>query len=244
MPPARRALALLVLALAAAACPQPSPAPAAPAPVDGCDAARAELEHHLESVPRQCANDAECRAQYVRGDACAPPVVAAAAWDPGGDATLQALQAKVRGACPMVKRPACEPVMVRPGCRMGQCVDDKGTSGTARRVCGPGGGVAWSFFFTDGREATCEQTGTPSITAAIWHDVDAGDRFTVDATPRSSGVLTRCRADGRCVTGTGTLRVSGKHDGGFVVELDGAFDGEAVQQSFFARPCPGDSQCP
>lgn len=232
--------ALLVAALLVA-CSKAPPPPIAPPPPDPCAAARTALDAHLETLPRQCNTDAECRAQYVRVDPCLPPVVTAAAWDPDADVRLRELQAAARSSC--AAGAACEPVLLSPGCRLGQCVDDKGSSGTAKRVCAPGGGTAWSFFFTDGQEANCDQAAYPSITATIWHDVDAGDLFRIDSAKRGSGVLMRCQANGSCVTGGGTVRITGKQDGGHLVDLEATFDGETVHQSFFARPCPSEDHC-
>ena len=240
---ADRLLLLLAVIGVLGACPKgAAPAPSAEPARASCGDARAALDAHLALAPRDCKIDSECRALYLRADACAPPIVAAARYSADGDQKLLALQKTVLEICPMAKR-ACEAVQANPACRLNLCVDDRGPSGVAQRECSPADGPAWTFAFTEGQEARCDNSAFPVVTATIWSAVKAGDRFTLDPAKKSAGVLMRCQTAKECVTGTGSTHISGMHEGGWVVEIDALFEGTAVRQSFLARTCPGEPRC-
>ena len=241
----RSALGWCALLLVAGACDTPAtPDRAAAAPdVGSCDRARDALEKHLASVPRQCKADTECRAQYVRADACAAPVVTSARWKPESDMRLVALQAEIHKVCPMAKR-NCGPPPATPACRLGTCVDDRGPSGIMKAECAPNDGPAVTFALTEGQQARCDESVYPVVTATLWRAVIPGDRFTLDPAQKGGeGVLMRCQTAGQCATGSGSVHIVGAHEGGLIVEIDASFEGAPVKQSFWAQPCPGQPTC-
>ncbi len=214
--------------------------PSGPSP-QACSAARAALEAYLATTPRACRTDPDCMAQYVRADRCAPPQVTAASWSPDGDGQLRALQDAVRASCP--KSPVCEPVLVTPACRLDVCVDNPGPSGVARSFCSPTEGLSWSISFTVGQEARCDDSSYPRVTATLWSDVNPAERYRLDPEHPRVGVLMRCRTEGQCEAGSGSVRVTGLRAEGFVVELEGTFGADALKESFLARRCPGEPTC-
>lgn len=219
---------------------QAPPPPALPNP-EACLAARAELEGHLAGAPRACHTDPECRAQYVRADPCARPVVTSSSWSPDGDGALSKLQQTVRASC--AAGPVCEPVLVTPSCRLDTCVDDPAPSGVARAFCSPAEGPSWSISYTVGQAARCDDSAYPRVTAIVWSDVDPAVRYQLDPEHPRVGNLLRCQTEGSCEAGSGSLRVTGLRADGFVVELEGTFGGDTVRESFLARRCPGEASC-
>ncbi|MBI1945596.1 MAG: hypothetical protein HYS27_07860 [Deltaproteobacteria bacterium] len=192
-------------------------------------------------MPRSCHTDPECRAQYVRADPCAAPVVTSSSWSPDGDGVLHKVQETVRAAC--AAGPVCAPVMVTPSCRLRTCVDNPAPSGVARAFCSPTEGLSWSLSYTVGQEARCDDGAYPRVTATLWSDVDPAVRYVLDLEHPRVGSLLLCKSEGNCTVGSGAVRVTGLRADGFVVELEGTFGGETVRESFLARRCPGDASC-
>ncbi|OGQ26037.1 MAG: hypothetical protein A2138_19080 [Deltaproteobacteria bacterium RBG_16_71_12] len=221
---------------------QATTAPPPPLPnAEACAAARAELERMLAHAPRGCRVDHDCRAQYVRADRCAPPVVTSSSWSPDGDGALVKLQEAVRASC--AAAPVCEPVLATPACRLDTCVDNPAPSGVARSFCSPAEGLSWSFSYTVGQAARCDDGAYPRVTATIWSDADPAVRYRLDPEHPRVGVLMRCRDQGSCDVGSGSLLITGLRTDGYVVELEGTFGGDTVRETFLARRCPGETSC-